>query len=133
VSGPKPYPLRYAADAAAVVDRVRAAGAANAGILFDLYHLAANGEHIERAIEAYAAKIAHVQIADAPGRGEPGTGKLDLDGYLARLEQAGYAGWVGLEYKPTVPTLDSLAWLARERRAGVAGGTGASQREGSAS
>jgi hydroxypyruvate isomerase len=129
VSGPKPYPLRSAADAAAVVDRARAAGAGNVGILFDLYHLAANGDDIDRAITACAAKIAHVQIADAPGRGEPGTGKLDLDGYLARLEQAGYAGWVGLEYKPTVPTVESLAWLARERRAV---GSSDSRREGSA-
>ena len=146
VSGPKPYPLRRAADAAAVVDRARAAGAGNVGILFDIYHLASNGDDVDRAIAAYAAKVAHVQIADAPGRGEPGTGQLDLDGYLARLEQAGYAGWVGLEYKPTVPTVDSLAWLPRERRAGAedagagtagggagpAGGRARSSREGSA-
>jgi hydroxypyruvate isomerase len=133
VSGPKPYPLRCAADAAAVVDRARTVGAGNVGLLFDIYHLATNGDDLDRAIPAYAAKIAHVQIADAPGRGEPGTGKLDLDGYLARLEQAGYAGWVGLEYKPTVPTVDSLAWLAPERRAGPAGRTSDSLREGSAS
>ncbi len=99
------------------------------GILFDIYHLAANGDDIDRAIAVYAAKVAHVQIADAPGRGEPGTGKLDLDGYLARLQQAGYAGWVGLEYKPTVPTVDSLAWLPRERRAG-AEDSGADSRTG---
>ena len=139
VSGPKPYPLRTAADAAAVVDRARAAGAANVGILFDLYHLAANGDDIEHAIPACAAKIAHVQIADAPGRGEPGTGQLDLDGYLARLERAGYTGWVSLEYRPTVPTVDSLAWLPRERRVGAPGtstetstGSTGSSREGSA-
>jgi hydroxypyruvate isomerase len=126
VSGPKPYPLRRAADAAAVVDRARATGAGNVGILFDIYHLASNGDDVDRAIAAYAGRVAHAQIADAPGRGEPGTGKLDLDGYLSRLERAGYAGWVGLEYKPTVPTVDSLAWLPRERRAGAeANGTGA--------
>src|SRR5499427_5482411 len=99
VSGPKPYPLRTAADAATVVDRARAAGAGNVGILFDIYHLASNGDDIDRAIAAHAAEVAHVQIADAPGRGEPGTG--------------------GLEYKPTVPTVDSLAWLPRGRRAGA--------------
>ena len=96
------------------------------GILFDIYHLASNGDDVNRAIAAYAGRVAHVQIADAPGRGEPGTGQLDLDGYLSRLERAGYAGWVGLEYKPTVPTVDSLAWLPRERRAGAeASGAGA--------
>jgi hydroxypyruvate isomerase len=118
LSGPGSYPLRLAADAAAVVGRARAAGAENVGILFDLYHLAVNGDDIDRAIAAHADRIAHVQIADAPGRGEPGSGRLDLDGYLSRLEQAGYDGWVALEYRPTVSTRDSLGWLPRARRAG---------------
>ena len=121
LSGPGPYPLRLAADAAAVVGRARAAGAENVGILFDLYHLAVNGDDIDRAIAAHADRIAHVQIADAPGRGEPGSGRLDLDGYLSRLEQAGYDGWIALEYRPTVSTPDSLGWLPRARRAGPAG------------
>ena len=67
VSGPKPYPLRTAADAVAVVRRARAAGAANVGFLCDLYHLASNGDDIDAAIAAYAEVVAHVQIADAPG------------------------------------------------------------------
>jgi hydroxypyruvate isomerase len=117
ISGPKPYPLRTAADVAAAVGRVRAAGHDNVGFLCDLYHLAANGEALDAVIDQYAAGIAHVQIADAPGRGEPGTGALDIDGYLTRIEAAGYRGWVGLEYKPTTPTTtESLAWLPRERR-----------------
>ena len=57
-----------------------------------------------------------MQIADCPGRGEPGTGQLDLDRYLAELAARGYAGWVGLEYKPTTDTESSLAWLPREHR-----------------
>jgi len=121
LSGPGPYPLRLAADAAAVVGRARAAGAENVGILFDLYHLAVNGDDIDRAIAAHASRIAHVQIADAPGRGEPGSGRLDLDGYLSRLEQAGYDGWVALEYRPTAGTPDSLGWLPRARRASPPG------------
>ena len=116
VSGPKPYPLRTAADTAAVVERVRAAGGQNVGVLFDLYHLASNGDDVDAAIAAHAAVIAHVQIADAPGRGEPGSGELDLDRQLADLERAGYAGWVGLEYKPTTTTTNSLDWLPRDRR-----------------
>jgi hydroxypyruvate isomerase len=117
VSGPKPYPLRTAADAVAVVQRARAAGAGNIAFLCDLYHLAANGDDADRAIDEYADVIAHVQIADLPGRGEPGSGELDLDGQLARLQHAGYAGWVGLEYRPTTTTTESLAWLPRARRA----------------
>lgn len=119
VSGPKPYPLRTAAQAVAVVDRVRDAGAANVGFLCDLFHLASNGEHISSAIAAYTDKTAHVQIADAPGRGEPGSGELQLDRYLGELQEHGYAGSVSLEYRPTSSTEASLGWLPRERR-GVA-------------
>jgi len=116
VSGPKPYPLRTAADAVAVVDRVRAAGAGNVGLLCDLFHLANNGDDVEAAITRYADRVAHVQIADAPGRGEPGSGNLPLQQWLSALHNAGYDGWVGLEYKPTTTTEDSLTWLPRERR-----------------
>jgi hydroxypyruvate isomerase len=86
--------------------------------LCDVYHLASNGDDVDAAIAAYADVTAHVQIADAPGRGEPGSGELDLDRYLAVLEDHGYRGWVSLEYKPTTTTEASLAWLPRERRAG---------------
>jgi hydroxypyruvate isomerase len=121
VSGPKPYPLRTADDAVAVAQRARAAGAANVGFLCDLYHLASNGDDIDAAIAAHADLIAHVQIADVPGRGEPGSGELDLDRYLSALEDHGYRGWVSLEYKPTTTTEASLAWLPPKRRAGPAG------------
>lgn len=117
VSGPKPYPLRAAADAVAVVDDVRSTGASNVGFLLDLYHLAANGDDLDAAIAAYADRTAHVQIADAPGRGEPGTGDLDLQRHLTALADHGYAGWVGLEYKPTTATTpESFGWLPRDRR-----------------
>lgn len=116
VSGPKPYPLRTADDVIRVLDRVHETGAQNVGFLCDLFHLANNGDDIERALDSYADRIAHVQIADYPGRGEPGTGSLDLDHYLSRIEQSGYSGHVALEYKPTRPTQESLDWLPRERR-----------------
>jgi hydroxypyruvate isomerase len=116
VSGPKPYPLRTAADSVAVVRAVRDAGHANIGFLCDLFHLANNGDDPKAAIEGYADLTAHVQIADFPGRGEPGTGSLDLDSLLGDLVAAGYSGWVGLEYKPTTDTEASLAWLPTSRR-----------------
>ncbi len=116
VSGPKPYPLRTGADAAAVVQAVRGEGHANVGFLCDLFHLANNGDDVAAAIAAYSDKTAHVQIADCPGRGEPGTGQLDLDGLLGDLAARGYDGWVGLEYKPTTTTEAGLAWLPRSRR-----------------
>ena len=121
VSGPKPYPLRTADDAVAVVRRARAAGAANVSFLCDLYHLAANGDDLDAAIAAHTGVIGHVQIADAPGRGEPGSGQLDLGRYLQALQDHGYRGWVSLEYKPTTTTEASLAWLPRDRRGAAAG------------
>jgi hydroxypyruvate isomerase len=123
VSGATHYPLLTAADVAAVVARVSAGGGPlNIGMLADLYHLAVNGDDVDKAIAAYTGTpggIAHVQIADAPGRGEPGTGDLPLDRQLTDLEAAGYRGWVGLEYKPAAgnaDTVSSFAWLSRERR-----------------
>jgi hydroxypyruvate isomerase len=116
VSGPKPYPLRTAADAVSVVQAVRDAGHANVGFLCDLFHLANNGDDVAAAIAAYTDITAHVQIADCPGRGEPGSGELDLDDLLGGLASRGYDGWVGLEYKPTSTTEAGLAWLPRARR-----------------
>ncbi|MBA3527925.1 MAG: TIM barrel protein [Propionibacteriaceae bacterium] len=113
VSGPKPYPLRTATDVVAVLDRV---GADNLGFLCDLFHLANNGDDLDKAVATYANRIAHVQIADHPGRHEPGTGCLDLDRLLGQIELSGYTGHVALEYIPTTSTLDSLAWLPVERR-----------------
>jgi hydroxypyruvate isomerase len=119
VSGAPRYPLRTAADAVAVIDRVAdRTGVANLGLLCDLYHLAVNGDDLDQVTAAYGDRVAHVQVADAPGRGAPGTGGLDLDRYLARLAAAGYAGWVGLEYRPAGASADSFDWLPRERRQG---------------
>jgi hydroxypyruvate isomerase len=112
ISGPKPYPLRTAGDVAAVLDRVTAS---NIGFLCDLFHLANNGDDIDAALLAYHDRIAHVQIADHPGRGEPGTGTLDLQRYLSTIEANGYSGYVGLEYIPTTTTIDSLRWLRQQK------------------
>lgn len=113
VSGPKPYPLRTAADVVAVLDRVEAD---NLGLLCDLFHLVNNGDDIDAAIAAHGPRIAHVQIADHPGRHEPGTGELDLDRLLGDIERGGYTGHVALEYVPSTSTSDSLAWLPVQRR-----------------
>jgi hydroxypyruvate isomerase len=112
VSGPKPYPLRTARDVITVLDRL---DARNVGFLCDLFHLANNGDDIDAALNAYAHRIAHVQIADHPGRGEPGTGHLDLDRYLSMIQASGYSGYVSLEYIPTTTTIDSLRWLRQEK------------------
>ncbi|RBM19941.1 hydroxypyruvate isomerase [Prauserella sp. PE36] len=114
LSGAPRYPLLTAADALGVIDKV---GRPNVTLLADFYHLAVNGDDVAAVIAEHTGRIGHVQIADAPGRGEPGSGELDLDGHLAAVEAAGYTGWVGIEYKPTSDSETSLAWLPRERRA----------------
>ncbi|MFE4643678.1 TIM barrel protein [Streptomyces sp. NPDC056730] len=108
------YPLVSAPSAVEVVDRVNAAtGLGNAAFLLDLYHLSMNGEDLNEVIDRYAEKTGHVQIADNPGRGAPGTGSLPLGDLLGRLRKAGYTGWVGLEYKPgDRPSAESFDWLA---------------------
>jgi hydroxypyruvate isomerase len=116
VSGAPRYPILTAADALGVIDRTHAAGVDNVRLLLDIYHLAVNEDDLDDAVRN-VGPIGHVQIADAPGRGEPGTGTLDIDGYLDTLQANGYDGYVGLEYKPTTTTEESLSWLPRERRA----------------
>ncbi|MFD4691803.1 TIM barrel protein [Streptomyces sp. NPDC058463] len=112
------YPLVSAPAAIEVVDRVNeATGLGNAAFLLDLYHLSMNGEDLGQVIKAYAAKTGHVQIADNPGRGAPGTGSLPLEQLLDELAQAGYEGWVGLEYKPgDRPSAESFDWLPAAAR-----------------
>ncbi|MET8860189.1 TIM barrel protein [Streptomyces sp. NPDC004579] len=113
------YPLVSASAAVAVVDKVNAAtGLGNTRFLMDLYHLAMNGEDLPRVIAAHAGRTGHVQIADSPGRGAPGTGALPLEGLLDQLAAAGYAGWVGLEYKPgDRPSARAFDWLPATARA----------------
>ena len=116
VSGPKPYPLRTAADVVRAIERTRAAGADNVALLLDLFHLANNGDELDAVIRDHLPSVGHVQVADYPGRGEPGTGELDLDRWLTDLESGGYSGYVSLEYTPSTTAEDSLGWLPRERR-----------------
>ena len=108
VSGAERYPLLTAADALAVIDKV---GAPNVRLLADLYHLTVNGDDVDAVLSEHADRIAHVQIADAPGRNEPGTGEIDFDRHFTALEKAGYAGWIGLEYKPSTTSDRAFDWL----------------------
>ncbi len=110
VSGAEGYPLKTAADALAIIGRVQEAGAQNIRLLADFYHLAVNGDDVAAVIEAHAADFGHIQIADAPGRGAPGTGELPLQQWIQRSLDLGYAGGVALEYKQDRTT--AFDWLA---------------------
>lgn len=112
VSGMDAYPLKTAADALAIIRRVRDEhGIDNVRLLADFYHLAVNGDDVAAVIADHAAEFGHVQIADAPGRGEPGSGELPLAPWIDAARTGGYTGPVGLEYKAARD--DAFAWLGR--------------------
>jgi hydroxypyruvate isomerase len=88
-------------------------GAPNVGLLADLYHLAKMGEDVADVLSRRRESILHVQVADPPGRGAPGTGTLGFEPLFRQLAGQGYDGWVGLEYVPSDPadSSTSFGWL----------------------
>jgi hydroxypyruvate isomerase len=78
---------------------------------YDIYHMQMMGENPEAFIAEHAGQIGHIQFADCPGRGQPGTGRIDFDRMFSVIERSGYSGWVGAEYKPIGTTQESLDWL----------------------
>ncbi|MBV9195941.1 MAG: TIM barrel protein [Solirubrobacterales bacterium] len=106
------YPLLTADDALTVVERVKLeTGVENLALLLDTYHLASNGENVVALASTYGRRLGHVQVADWPGRHQPGTGELPFDEVFSALEDGGYDGWVGCEYKPEGPSAASFGWL----------------------
>jgi hydroxypyruvate isomerase len=80
-------------------------------VLYDLYHSVVEGENPEEALAAAMHQVVHVQVADAPGRGEPGSGKIDWPGALSLFERVGYKGTVGLELQPTKPSAEAFGYI----------------------
>jgi hydroxypyruvate isomerase len=78
---------------------------------FDVYHMARMEEDYLSLLEDNIERIGHIQIADVPGRGEPGSGTLDFPRLFKRLDQLGYDGWVGAEYLPSRATEETLGWF----------------------
>jgi hydroxypyruvate isomerase len=113
-----PYLLYTTEQAAEFVERV---GRENVRIQHDFYHMQRMEGNLVANLREHFADIGHVQIADSPGRGEPGTGEIHYPYVLAALEDLGYEGYVGLEYNPTTETTEeSLKWLPKELRGGDA-------------
>ena len=96
------------AQAVALLDDV---GEPNVFVQYDAYHMQRMEGALAATIERYLPRIAHVQVADHPGRHEPGTGEIPFDALFAELERLGYAGWIGCEYRPAGRTEDGLHWL----------------------
>jgi hydroxypyruvate isomerase len=87
----------------------------NLGIEYDAYHMYGTEGNMEQTVEKYLPYIGNIQIADIPGRGEPGTGDIDYDHFLAALDRIGYEKWVALEYVPTGDTVETLKWIEKWR------------------
>ena len=80
---------------------------------YDIYHMQMMNEDIFKFIKQHSHKVGHIQFADVPGRGQPGTGTLNFEKLFSSLEQSNYNGWVGAEYKPVGSTLESLEWFSK--------------------
>ncbi len=96
---------------ASVAEVVKAVGHPSVGMQFDFYHAARAGLNPLREYQEYRDLVRHVQLADAPGRHQPGTGEQQVQPFLDELDRGGYSGLVGLEYAPTGTTEDGLSWL----------------------
>jgi hydroxypyruvate isomerase len=104
------YFLDTTAKAADIIESV---GAENLRLQYDCYHMQIMEGDLTPTIDKYLSLIAHVQIADTPGRHEPGTGEINFPFVLDHLDRVGYRGWVGCEYRPRTSTYDSLAWFRK--------------------
>ena len=100
--------LNRTAQAVALLDEV---GAANAFVQYDIYHAQRMEGELAATIAKYLPRIAHMQLADNPGRHEPGTGEINYPFLFAHLDRIGYAGWIGCEYKPATTTEAGLRWM----------------------
>ena len=100
--------LNTTRQALGILDRV---GSENLYIQYDIYHMQIMEGDLARTIEANLPRIAHVQLADNPGRHEPGTGEINYPFLYAFIDRLGYSGWIGAEYKPKAGTEAGLGWF----------------------
>jgi hydroxypyruvate isomerase len=98
--------LTTSRQAEAIVDAV----SGNLAIQYDIFHMQIAEGNLASTIERLLPKIGHMQLADAPGRHEPGTGEINFTWLLAQIDRLGYAGWIGCEYEPLGETRDGLGW-----------------------
>ena len=101
----------YLSHTAQAIAIMKAAGSDNVYLQYDVYHAQVMEGDLANTIEKNLAHIAHIQIADNPGRHEPGTGEISYPYLFKHLDRIGYSGWVGCEYKPAARTEEGLGWL----------------------
>lgn len=99
--------LNHTGQALAILDEV---GSKNLYYQYDIYHMQRMEGELAKTIEANLPRIAHLQLADNPGRNEPGTGEINYGFLLDYIDRIGYQGWIGCEYKPKTETVAGLGW-----------------------
>jgi hydroxypyruvate isomerase len=102
--------LIHCMEGAAIVEAI---GSDRLGLQFDVYHVQVTEGDITKRMEQFMPVIAHMQIADVPARNEPGTGEIGWAYVFRRMDELGYSGWVGCEYRPAGDTVAGLTWRER--------------------
>ncbi len=92
-------------------DLIAETGADNLYLQYDIYHMQRMEGELANTIQSNLARIRHLQLADNPGRNEPGTGEINYAFLFDRIDRLGYDGWIGCEYKPATTTAAGLHWM----------------------
>jgi hydroxypyruvate isomerase len=100
---------------AQALEIIDAVGSDNLFLQFDMYHMHVMHEDLADTITRHTSTIAHMQLADDPGRHEPGTGEIDYPALFTLIDRVGYRGWIGCEYQPLKSTRESLEWRPAAR------------------
>ncbi len=96
---------------AQAIDIIDAVGSDNLFVQYDIYHAQRMEGELANTIARHLARIAHMQLADNPGRNEPGTGEINYAWLFRHIDKLGYDGWIGCEYKPAAGTVEGLGWI----------------------
>jgi hydroxypyruvate isomerase len=94
--------------ALALIEKI---GSDNLFVQYDIYHMQRMEGELSATVAKHLSKIKHIQLADNPGRNEPGTGEINYEFLFKHLSAIGYDGWIGCEYKPASKTEDGLGWI----------------------
>jgi hydroxypyruvate isomerase len=108
---PRDMPGFYLNYSRQAFDVMHYAAVPNLRFQYDIYHMQIVEGDLAPGIENNLAKIGHIQLADTPGRHEPGTGEINYDFLFRHIDKIGYAGWIGCEYRPAAGTAAGLGWI----------------------
>ena len=97
------------------LDLIDAVGRDNIKFQYDIYHMQRMEGELINTVTAIMDRIGHIQLADNPGRHEPGTGEINFTNLFEAIDKAGYDGWIGCEYIPAGDTEAGLGWIEQYR------------------